>query len=62
MTADRFRRRHPRTGGAPRDCASAVAQIMGYTGLLANFVVVSGPMPSAAAMTSFCTSRPAWHH
>ncbi len=38
------------TGGAPRDCASAVTQIMGYTGLPANFVVVSGPVPNAAAV------------
>ena len=38
------------TGGAPRDCASAVTRIMGYTGLPANFVVVSGPVPNAAAV------------
>lgn len=38
------------SGGAPRDCASAVTRIMGYTGLPANFVVVSGPVPNAAAV------------
>jgi hypothetical protein len=38
------------TGGAPQDCASAVTRIMGYTGLPANFVVVSGPVPNAAAV------------
>ncbi len=37
-------------GGAPQDCASAVNRIMGYTGLPANFVVVSGPVPNAAAV------------
>ena len=38
------------TGAAPGDCASAVTRIMGYTGLPANFVVVSGPVPNAAAV------------
>jgi hypothetical protein len=38
------------TGGAPKDCANAVTRIMGYTGLPANFVVVSGPVPNAAAV------------
>ena len=38
------------SGGAPQDCASAVSRIMGYTGLPANFVVVSGPVPNAAAV------------
>jgi hypothetical protein len=38
------------TGGAPQDCASAVTRIMGYTGLPANFLVVSGPVPNAAAV------------
>jgi hypothetical protein len=38
------------TGSAPRDCADAVTRIMGYTGLPANFVVVSGPVPNAAAV------------
>jgi len=38
------------TGSAPQDCASAVTRIMGYTGLPANFVVVSGPVPNAAAV------------
>ncbi|WP_088182936.1 TPM domain-containing protein [Sphingobium sp. Z007] len=38
------------SGGAPEDCASAVTRIMGYTGLPANFVVVSGPVPNAAAL------------
>lgn len=37
-------------GGAPDDCASAVTRIMAYTGLPANFVVVSGPVPNAAAL------------
>lgn len=38
------------SGGAPQDCAGAVSRIMGYTGLPANFVVVSGPVPNAAAV------------
>ena len=38
------------TGAAPQDCATAVTRIMGYTGLPANFVVVSGPVPNAAAV------------
>jgi len=38
------------TGAAPGDCASAVDRIMGYTGLPANFVVASGPVPNAAAV------------
>ncbi|MET0248299.1 MAG: TPM domain-containing protein [Sphingobium sp.] len=38
------------SGDAPQDCASAVNRIMGYTGLPANFVVVSGPVPNAAAV------------
>jgi hypothetical protein len=37
-------------GAAPGDCAAAVTQIMGFTGLPANFVVVSGPVPNAAAV------------
>lgn len=37
-------------GAAPGDCASAVTRIMSYTGLPANFVVVSGPVPNAAAV------------
>ncbi|MET0241744.1 MAG: TPM domain-containing protein [Sphingobium sp.] len=38
------------TGRAPDDCAGAVTRIMSYTGLPANFVVVSGPVPNAAAV------------
>lgn len=38
------------TGAAPNDCSTAVYRIMGYTGLPANFVVVSGPVPNAAAV------------
>jgi hypothetical protein len=38
------------TGSAPNSCATAVNQIMGYTGLPANFVVVSGPVDNAAAV------------
>lgn len=37
------------TGAAPSDCSQAVTRIMGYTGLPANFVVVSGPVDNAAA-------------
>lgn len=37
------------TGAAPADCSAAVQQIMGFTGLPANFDVVSGPVPNAAA-------------
>jgi hypothetical protein len=37
-------------GNAPNDCSTAVYRIMGYTGLPANFVVVSGPVPNAAAV------------
>ncbi len=37
-------------GAAPDDCASAVNRIMGFTGLPANFVVTSGPVPNAAAV------------
>lgn len=36
-------------GPAPNECAVAVKQIMGFTGLPANFVVVSGPVDNAAA-------------
>ena len=36
-------------GNAPNDCSLAVNRIMGFTGLPANFVVVSGPVPNAAA-------------
>ena len=45
------------TGRAPQDCASAVTRIMGYTGLPANFVVVSGPVPNAAAVIMFDDKR-----
>lgn len=37
-------------GDAPADCSMSVKRIMGYTGLPANFVVVSGPVPNAAAV------------
>jgi hypothetical protein len=38
------------TGSAPQECAVAINRIMGYTGLPANFVVVSGPVDNAAAV------------
>jgi len=38
------------TGAAPSDCSMAVNRIMGYTGLPANFIVASGPVPNAAAV------------
>lgn len=37
-------------GVAPNDCSLAVKRIMGFTGLPANFVVVSGPVDNAAAV------------
>jgi hypothetical protein len=37
-------------GRAPNDCALAVQRIMEFTGLPANFVVVSGPVDNAAAV------------
>ena len=37
-------------GNPPSDCSVAVKRVMGYTGLPANFVVVSGPVPNAAAV------------
>jgi len=37
-------------GIAPNDCSLAVRRIMGFTGLPANFVVVSGPVDNAAAV------------
>ncbi len=37
-------------GQAPADCRSMVDQIMGYTGLPANFVVTAGPVPNALAV------------
>ena len=37
-------------GIAPNDCSLAVKRIMGFTGLPANFVVVSGPVDNAAAV------------
>ena len=37
------------TGNAPSECSTAVKRIMGYTGLPANFDVVAGPVPNAAA-------------
>ncbi|SMF61367.1 TPM domain-containing protein [Allosphingosinicella indica] len=38
------------TGAAPDDCSLAVKRIMGFTGLPANFTVVSGPVDNAAAV------------
>ncbi|MES2494537.1 MAG: TPM domain-containing protein [Pseudomonadota bacterium] len=37
-------------GNAPSECSTAVQRIMGFTGLPANFVVVSGPIDNAAAV------------
>ena len=37
-------------GVAPNDCSLAVRRIMDFTGLPANFVVVSGPVDNAAAV------------
>ena len=37
-------------GAAPSECSTAVNRIMGFTGLPANFTVVSGPVPNAAAV------------
>ncbi len=37
-------------GQAPANCRSMVDQIMGYTGLPANFVVTAGPVPNALAV------------
>lgn len=37
-------------GQAPADCRDMVDRIMGYTGLPANFVVTSGPVPNALAV------------
>jgi hypothetical protein len=44
-------------GTAPNDCSLAVQKIMGFTGLPANFVVVSGPVPNAAAVILLDQSR-----
>ncbi len=38
------------TGQAPNECSAAVKRIMGFTGLPANFLVVSGPVDNAAAV------------
>ncbi len=38
------------SGEAPNECAVAVQRIMSFTGLPANFVVVSGPVDNAAAV------------
>lgn len=38
------------SGVAPGDCVLAVKQIMNFTGLPSNFVVVSGPVDNAAAV------------
>lgn len=38
------------TANAPNDCVVAVKRIMDFTGLPANFVVVSGPVDNAAAV------------
>lgn len=37
-------------GPAPGDCRAMVDQVMGYTGLPANFVVTAGPVSNAAAV------------
>lgn len=37
-------------GSAPDECSAAVHRIMGFTGLPANFIVVSGPVDNAAAV------------
>ncbi|VWX54334.1 TPM domain-containing protein [Novosphingobium sp. 9U] len=37
-------------GSAPNDCVVAVKKVMDFTGLPANFTVVSGPVPNAAAV------------
>lgn len=37
-------------GAAPDECSVAVQRIMGFTGLPANFTVVSGPVDNAAAV------------
>lgn len=38
------------SGALPGDCRDMVAQIMKFTGLPQNFVVVEGPVPNAAAL------------
>ncbi|KQS02241.1 hypothetical protein ASG11_15855 [Sphingomonas sp. Leaf357] len=38
------------TGPVPQQCSVAINRIMGFTGLPANFVVVSGPVDNAAAV------------
>ena len=43
--------------GAPQECQVAVKRIMDYTGLPANFVVVSGPVPNAAAVIMLDQNR-----
>lgn len=43
--------------GAPQECQVAVKRIMDYTGLPANFVVVSGPVPNAAALIMLDQNR-----
>lgn len=37
-------------GSAPNDCVVAVKKVMDFTGLPANFTVVAGPVPNAAAV------------
>ncbi|WP_164857249.1 TPM domain-containing protein [Sphingomonas crocodyli] len=44
-------------GNAPADCSMSVKRIMGFTGLPANFVVVSGPVPNAAAVIMLDQNR-----
>ena len=45
------------TGNAPQDCSAAVNRIMGFTGLPANFLVVSGPVDNAAAVILLDNAR-----
>jgi hypothetical protein len=45
------------TGTAPGECVVAVNRIMGFTGLPANFVVVSGPVDNAAAVIMLDQNR-----
>lgn len=44
-------------GQAPNECALAVRRIMEFTGLPANFVVVSGPVENAAAVILLDANR-----
>lgn len=44
-------------GSAPNDCVVAVKKVMDFTGLPANFTVVSGPVPNAAAVIMLDNNR-----